>query len=50
MKKSILKIALPLNLKFCFADFHWRKNMINSKITSEEMTSSTAIYFLSEIL
>lgn len=50
MRKSILKITVPLNLKFCFTDFRWRKNMINSKITLEEMTSSTAIYILSEIL
>lgn len=47
MKKSILKIVIPLNVKFCFSDFCWRKNMINSKITLEEMT---AIYFLDEIL
>lgn len=45
MKKSIFKKAIHLDLKFCFADFHWRTNMINFKITLEEMASSTAICF-----
>lgn len=46
LKKFILKIAIHSNLKFCFTEISWRKNMINSKMTLEEMTSSTAIYLL----
>lgn len=46
IKKSILKIAVPPNLKFCFLEISWRKTTINYRIMWEEMTSSTAINFL----
>lgn len=53
IKKSIFKISVPPNLKFCFTEISWRKKktMRNCKMTLEEMNKLHCyIFSLKEFL